>query len=100
VYSAHRSRAVPFMEELGGVMCHHPDIVSKLKLDVSMAVGLNYMAYDSKTNPKGQIELDEASKVPFLPEDRWGKKLTREERQLVVDCLFDYQPKMQQEAAA
>lgn len=90
VYSVARSHAVKFMEVLWHVMCEtHDDIVTRLKLDASMAVGLNYQAYHAVNNPKGQMELDEASKLPCLPEERWGQKLTNEERQTVVDYLFE-----------
>lgn len=89
VYSVRKSHAVAFMKVLKETMCNHPDIVTRLKLDASLAVGLNYQAYHPETNRKGQCELDEASKLPCLPEDRWGQQLTDEERQLVVDYLCD-----------
>lgn len=88
VFSVHRDDAVDFMEDLNHAMCNHPEIVKTMKLDAAMAVGRNYSAWGKEKNPRGQIELDEASKVPCLPEERWGKKLTRAERQLVVDYLF------------
>lgn len=89
VYSVHRDDAVAFLRDLWEVMCNHPDIVKTLKLDAAAAVGLNYLAYKPGKNDKGQVELDEASKVPCLPEERWGKKLTDEERQKVIDWLFE-----------
>lgn len=93
VYSVHRDDAVAFMNDLWYTMCEtHGDIVTTLKLDASMAVGLNYWAWDKTKNPKGQIELDEASKLPCLPEERWGKKLTDEERQRCIDYLFEKEP--------
>ena len=88
VYSVHRDDAVAFMRDLWHAMCHHPDIIKNLKLDAAMAVGLNYWGYKEGVNPTGQIELDEASKVPCLPKERWGAKLTDAERQTVVDWLF------------
>ena len=87
VYSVHREDAVDFMDSLYEAMCNHPELVKSLKLDAAMAVGRNYLGW-SKDNPKGQIELDEASPVPCLSEERWKQKLTREERQLCVDYLF------------
>lgn len=89
VYSVHRDDVIEFMKELRFSMCNHPDIVKTLLLDCAMAVGLNYWAWHPEKNPKGQVELDEASKVPCLPEERWGKKLTDEERQKVVNWLFE-----------
>jgi DNA polymerase I-like protein with 3'-5' exonuclease and polymerase domains len=88
VYSVHRKHAVEFAESLSFHMRNHPGIVKNLKLDVAVAIGRNYLAWDAKDNPQGQVELDEASKIPCLPENRWGQKLTKEERQLVVDYLF------------
>ena len=88
VYSVHRKHAVAFMGDLWQAMCYHPDIVKSLKLDAAMAVGLNYWAHNKDKNPKGQCELDEASKLPCIPEERWGKKLNPQERQQVVDWLF------------
>ncbi|WCD44185.1 putative DNA polymerase [Xylophilus phage Lumi] len=88
VFSVRRSQAVAFAKVLWEVMTEHPEIVKTLKLDVAVAVGRNYWAWDPKKNPLGQVELDEASKVPCLPKERWGKKLTDEERQTVVDWLF------------
>lgn len=90
VFSVHRKDAVEFMDILWYQMCEtHPSIVKTLKLDASVAVGRNYGAFDPEINPLGQIEVDEFSKVPGLMEDRVGKKLTREERQRVVDWLFE-----------
>lgn len=89
-YNVDRKEAVVFMRDLWYQMCMtHEDIVVTLKLDASMSVGLNYWAWSKDKNPKGQIELDEASKLPCLPEERWGKKLTDEERQTCVDYLFN-----------
>ena len=89
VYSVHKDEALAFMKDLYVAMCHHPDIVKTLILDCAMAVGLNYWAYNPEKNPKGQVELEECSKkLPCIPEERWGKKLTDSERQTVVDWLF------------
>ena len=88
-FSAHRKDAVAFMWEIWQAMCEgHDELAGGLMLDAAVAVGRNYLAWDKTKNPRGQIELDEASKVPCLPEDRWGQKLTDEERQVCVDYLF------------
>lgn len=89
-YSCHRKHAVQFSYFMKEKMCNHPDIVKYLKLDASAAMGRNYLAWDLKKNPKGQIELDEASKgLPCIPEARWGKSLTRDERELVLTYLME-----------
>ncbi len=89
VYSVQVNQLWKFMKDLWTTMCTHPDIVTTMQLDASMAIGLNYQAYHEKTNPKGQIELSELSKLPFIDESRWGKKATEEEVMLVCDYLFD-----------
>lgn len=88
VFSVHKSQVWRFKNELHKVMCDHPEIVTRLMLDASAAVGRNYQAWHPVANPKGQIELDELSKLPFIPEDRWGKKGTQEEVELIVEYLF------------
>ena len=87
-FSVHKSQVWRFKQALHKTMCTHPDIVPNLMLDASAAIGLNYQAWHPMTNPRGQIELDELSKLPFIPEDRWGKKATQEEVELVVEYLF------------
>lgn len=89
VYSVAVFQLWSFMQNLWERMCNHPEIVTSLKLDASMAIGLNYQAYNEKTNPKGQIELSELTKLPFIPEARWGKKATEAEVMLICDYLFD-----------
>lgn len=88
VFSVHRSQVWRFKNSLHTTMCEHPDIVTRLLLDASCAIGLNYQAWHPVNNPRGQIELDELTKLPFLPEDRWGQKATQEEVELIVEYLF------------
>ncbi len=88
VYSTQVNQLWRFMALLHHTMCNHPEIVKTLKLDASMAIGLNYQAYHVVKNPFGQIELGELTKLPFIPESRWGKKATEEEVMLVCDYLF------------
>lgn len=89
VYSVHKYDVVPFVRLLRQAMCNHPDIVSKLKLDVAVAIGFNYLGWDEKTNAVGQIELDECSKVPCIVKSKWGTKLAEEEYQKVIDYLYN-----------
>jgi DNA polymerase I-like protein with 3'-5' exonuclease and polymerase domains len=88
VFSVHRKDVWRFKNSLHEVMCDHPEIVTKLMLDASCAIGLNYQAWHPVNNPKGQIELDELTKLPFLPEERWGQKATEEEVELILEYLF------------
>lgn len=88
VFSVHKDEVWRFKNSLHEVMCDHPEIVTRLMLDASCAIGLNYQAWHPMTNPRGQIELDELSKLPFIPKERWGAKATQEEVELIVDYLF------------
>lgn len=95
VYSVHKHDLIPFIKALRSVMCSHEDIVKHLKLDCAVAVGFNYLAWDAKTNPLGQIELDELSKkVPFFPAEKWETKLDESEYPVVVDYLFKTREEM------
>lgn len=89
VFSVHRKDVWEFKHKLHETMCNHPDIVTNLLLDASCAIGLNYQAWHPVKNPKGQIELDELSKLPFIPEERWGKVATKEEVEMILDYLFE-----------
>jgi DNA polymerase I-like protein with 3'-5' exonuclease and polymerase domains len=88
VFSVHKSQVWRFKNSLHEVMCNHPDIVTSLLLDASCAIGLNYQAWHPENNPKGQIELDELSKLPFMSKERWGQVATQEEVELIVEYLF------------
>ena len=90
VYSVHREEAVDFIEMAYGVMCDHKDIVNKLAMDSSFSVGRNFQPF-GKRAPLGQIELDEAPSLAFVPPELIGSKLPREMRQAAVDYLFAHE---------
>lgn len=70
LWSVHHSIVPEFVEMARGVMIDHPDLFKLCKLDASPAIGLNFMAYDEKTNPRGQIELYEPPAELGLGTDR------------------------------
>lgn len=89
VYSVHKYDLIPFIKLLRQAMTQgHEDIVTKLKLDVAVAIGFNYLGWDGETNKIGQIELDECSKIPVFEKEKWGTKLDESEYQTVVDYLY------------
>lgn len=92
LYSVHRAEALEFAKVVNEEMVNHPEIVKTLPLHSTAAIGLTFEPF-SKSAPIGQIELDEAPAVDWLPKERWGKSLTDEERQVVLDYLFDRQMK-------
>lgn len=68
------------------IMCDHPDLFPTLPLHCTVSVGKNFEPFDAVKAPKGQIELDEAPKVDWLPREKWGKVLGRDE----VDAVMTY----------
>lgn len=90
VFSVHKDDVIKFIPVLRGIMCNHPEIFKKLRVNCSIAIGKNYGAFDLKKNPKGQIELDELQKgVPGFDESRYNQKLNDDEIQKVLDYLHD-----------
>lgn len=89
VFSVHKYDLLPFIRLLRQAMCEgHEDIVTRSKLDCAVAIGFNYLGWHGETNPIGQIELDECSKVPCFDKSRWDKKLDESEYQTVIDYLY------------
>ena len=70
------------------IMCDHHDLFPTLPLHCTVSVGKTFEPFDEKKAPKGQIELDEAPKVAWLPRETWGKVLDAAEVDAVVDYLM------------
>lgn len=92
VFSVHKDDVTKFIPILRRCMCEHDDIVKKMKLDVAVAIGFNYLGW-GKDNLVGQIELDECSKLPIFGEELWGKKLAPEQYPEVLKYLYDVRDK-------
>lgn len=93
VFSCRWDQAIAFSQLVLQVMCNHPELVSWLKLDGTISVGKNLEPYDATKAPFGQIELDEAPKLPgYLPESTQGQALTVEQRMNVVNYLMGFDP--------
>lgn len=90
IYSVHKDDVVRFVPVLREVMCTHPGVVKDLVLNVQVAIGKNYWAFDATDNPYGQLELDEWSKKYPVPELEHmdGKKLDKSQIPLVLRYLF------------
>ena len=88
LFSVKKHHVVEFIRNLREVMNNHPVIIRTLPLNCSVAIGKNYWAWDKDKNPFGQVELDELQKgFPGFSEDRYGKKLTDDEIQKVVEYM-------------
>ena len=89
IFSIHRDHVWEFIVMAKQIMCSHPDIITTLKIDATASVGLTFEPYHKEKAPFGQIELDEAPDVDFIPEDKWGGKLNQRETEKVVEHLFE-----------
>lgn len=89
VWSVHRNEVVPFITGAKRIMCHHPDIITKLMIDATASVGRTFEPYHPEKAPFGQIELDEAPVIEgWIPAELKDSRLDDEHIQKVVDYLF------------
>jgi len=96
VFSVHRDQAVAFSQRIKEVMCDHPDLVSWLKLDSTISIGVTLEPFHADKARFGQIELDEAPAIEgVVPPEAVKRALSPEQRQAVVDYL---RPKPKQAA--
>lgn len=88
LFSVHIDDVVEFLKMARAVMTHHPEIISKLKLHCTAAIGRNFGAFDAVKNPFGQVELDEAPKgLPCIDEAYVDKALPDDQVELVIDYM-------------
>ena len=89
VVSVHREDVLKAKDYLYELMIDGEGIFDNVVIDSSMAMGRNYLAFNTDTNPKGLVELMEMDKnLPCIAENRWGQKATEEETGLILDYLF------------
>lgn len=88
VYSVHREDVVKFLKAARTIMTSHPEIFKSLVVNCSASVGLTFEPFDDKKARFGQLELDEAPGVDFVPEQYWGKPLPMELVDGVIDELY------------
>ena len=70
------------------VMCTQPWLFKTCLLNASVSMGRTFEPFDSHKAPLGQVELDEAPKVDWLPEKYWDKPLDDEGIKKVLDYQF------------
>lgn len=87
LYSVRRSEAVDFIKMVKPIMTTHPDLVSKLTLDCSVAVGRTFEPWHPDKAPYGQIELDEAPALAFVPEALRGSRMSDDLIQMTLEYL-------------
>lgn len=89
VVSVHKDDVMKAKDYLYELMIDGEGIFDNVKIDSSMAMGRNYLAFNLDKNPKGLVELMEMDKnLPCIPENRWGQAATDSETGLILDYLF------------
>lgn len=86
-FSIHKTLVADVMPELRRIMCDHPDLFKRCKLDASASVGRTFEPWNSKTALRGQVELMEPP-AEIVGEARAGKPLDKAGVQEVVDYLM------------
>ena len=69
-------------------MCDQPWLMKRCLLNSTVSMGRTFEPFDKKKAPLGQVELDEAPKVDWLPEKYWDKPLDDEGIKKVLDFQF------------
>ena len=89
VSSVHRDDFFKFKDYMYELMIDGEGIFDNVKIDSSLAMGRNYLAFNLDKNPTGLVELMEMDKnLPCIPKERWEKKATDEETSLILDYMF------------
>lgn len=87
VWSVDRGLVPEFIPASVGIMCDHPDLFQNCILDATTSIGLNFQPFDKKDCPYGQIELNEAPEVDWLPKQSWNGKLSGPDVGRVLEYL-------------
>lgn len=90
VASVHKDLALEYNQLVRQVMCDQPWLMKKCKLNSTVSMGRTFEPFDQKKAPLGQVELDEAPNVDWLPKEVWGKVMSDEDILKVLDYQFSY----------
>jgi DNA polymerase I-like protein with 3'-5' exonuclease and polymerase domains len=88
VVSVHKDLTLEFIALIREVMCSHGWLFKKVLPFCTVSIGRTFEPFHPIKAPLGQIELDEAPEVDFIPEDKWDKSLNNNEILNVVEYLF------------
>lgn len=89
VTSVHRDDLFKFKDYIYNLMIDSEGIFENVKIDSSLAMGRNYLAWSVDKNPRGLIELNELDKgLPCISEKKWGLRATDEDTAAVLEYLF------------
>lgn len=87
LFSVRWDQVVSFLHMAKSIMCDHPEIISKLKMDTSASIGVTFEPWHATGAPLGQIEIDEAPKIECLPDETLGKPLNDDQIWSTIDWL-------------
>lgn len=89
VTSVHRDDLFKFKDYIYNLMIDSEGIFDNVKIDSSLAMGRNYLAWSVDKNPRGLIELNELDKgLPCVSESKLGLRATDEDTAAVLEYLF------------
>lgn len=88
VVSIHKDLVFEYNHLVREVMCDQPWLMKRCLLNSTVSMGRTFEPFDAKKAPLGQVELDEAPKVDWLPEKYWDKPLDDEGIKKVLDFQF------------
>lgn len=89
VWSVHKDDVVEFIKLARHHMTHHPDIFKRTVLHCTAAVGRTFEPWHPTKAPFGQVELDEAPKASFIPENKVNGELDEDEIRRVVQYMAE-----------
>lgn len=88
VVSVHKDIVLDFNRLSRQVMGNQPWLMHVCKLNSTGSMGRTFEPFDKDHAPLGQVELDEAPDVDWLPKEAWGKPMTDEQILKVLDYQF------------
>ena len=90
VASVRKDLVLEYNQLVKKVMCSQDWLFKTCLLNASVSMGRTFEPFDQKKAPLGQVELDEAPDVEWLPKEVWGKKLDDEGIRKVLEYQFSY----------
>lgn len=81
VFSCRWDHMLPAIKAFKPIMANHPDFVKNLVMNSSASIGRSFQPFNPDNPEKvpfGQMELDEAPAMPWVPKDQIGGPMTDE----------------------
>jgi hypothetical protein len=88
VSSVNRELVPEYRDLVKRVMCDQDWLMKTCKLNASVSMGRTFEPFDEKKAKLGQIELDEAPNVDWLPESSWGNPMSDSDIEKALDFQF------------